>query len=180
MTTSDRTLIARIATGDSAAFAEFYDRHSARVHGLLMRLLRSRARAEDVLQEVFWQVWTRAGRYDAARGEPVAWLIMMARSRALDELRARRPLPEAGADSRVDSGSVSADLERSELEQLAAACLQSLPVDQKTAIQMAFHDGYTHEEIARRLDEPLGTIKTRIRLGMQKLRQMLASPEPAT
>lgn len=174
MSPSDQTLLERIAQGDAPAFSAFYDRHSARVFGLLNRMLQSASDAEDVLQEVFWQVWTHAGRYDFQRASPAAWLIVLARSRALDFLRKRKNLPLATED--LERGALddpSLKLEQDERARRVLGALKSLPADQRKAVELSFFGGLTHEEIAERLSLPLGTAKSRIRLGMGRLRQAL-------
>lgn len=174
MNTSDTVLLERIAAGDYSAFGEFYDRHSARVLGLLMRMLQNNSDAEDVLQEVFYQVWTHAGRYDFHRASPAAWLIVLARSRALDFLRKRKHLPIATEDlerSGLDDPSLHVEQDEAAAKVYQALC--ALPPDQRKCVELSFYGGLTHEEIAERLSLPLGTAKSRIRLGMGRLRQAL-------
>jgi RNA polymerase sigma-70 factor (ECF subfamily) len=174
MENSDQQLVSRIASGDSAAFAEFYDRHAPGVLGLLLRLLGQRADADDVLQETFLQVWRRAPQYDAGRATPVGWLVLIARSRAVDHLRQRRPTNVAAAESICATLTDPADgLERQEVARCMRAALQRLPEEQRSAIGLAFFAGLTHEQVAQRLGVPLGTAKTRIRLGIQRLRTLL-------
>jgi RNA polymerase sigma-70 factor (ECF subfamily) len=174
MDTTDQYLIRRTAGGDADAFAELYDRHAARVLGLLLKLTGQRDDAEDLLQEVFSQVWRDAGKYDPARANPEVWLLLLARSRALDYLRRRRPVngspPEAALVCETDPTQL---LEKSEAAQRVRAALAVLPDEQRKAIQLAFYGGLTHEQIAQSLAVALGTVKTRIRLGMQRLRVML-------
>lgn len=171
---SDQQLLARVAAGDRTAFTEFYDRHAAAVFGLLTRLLRIRSDAEDVLQETFWQVWRRAADYDPQRASPRVWLTLMARSRAVDRMRRTHREPdELVADAAAPVVDAFDALERSEAMRLARGALASLPAEQSGAIGLAFYGGMTHEQIARLQDVPLGTVKTRIRLGMRRLRQIL-------
>ena len=163
--------------------AEFYDRHSSLLFGVIMRILRNRSDAEEVLQEVFVRVWTRADTYDERLGCPAAWLTRMARNRAIDRLRARRTrgdvdTPEVSdepRESRVVSTDVTPetaaqDRQRSERIQTA---LDRLPEDQRMLIAAAFFEGYTHAELAARFGLPLGTVKTRIRNGMLAMRDEL-------
>lgn len=182
MQTTDRELLAQIAAGNTMAYAAFYDRHAPRIYGLILKLLRGASDAEDVLQDTFWQVWSKAAQYDPARGEPAAWVAMMARSRALDHLRAcgRSPTADTTTFEPAVMETTGEDLDRATLHQRAVLALESLPADQVAAIRLAFFDGYTHEQIAVRLGEPLGTVKTRIRLGMRKLRDLVARPEVLT
>jgi RNA polymerase sigma-70 factor (ECF subfamily) len=168
-----------MASGDADALADLYDRHAARVYSLALRIVRDAGDAEDVVQEVFAQAWRQASRYTASRGAVTAWLLTLARSRAIDRLRARRARPEAqGADTAateladlappVDWQYLSAEQIR-----LVRAALEQLPFLQRVAIELAYFDGLTHVEIAARLEEPLGTVKTRIRSALTKLRESL-------
>jgi RNA polymerase sigma-70 factor (ECF subfamily) len=174
----------RIVLRDPGAVAALYDRHAAVLYGVLMRILRSREDAEEVLQEVFVRVWTRAETYDERLGCPAAWLTRMARNRAIDRLRARRtralvdaPVP---ADARaMDSATgappptperVAADTERAQRIRVA---LGALPAEQRELIEASFFEGYTHAELAARFGLPLGTVKTRIRGGMAAMRGYL-------
>src|SRR5262249_55572549 len=136
METSDQQLLTQIAAGDGTAFAAFYERHSARVYGLLNRWLRHRGGdADDVLQETFWQVWRRAGQYDASRSPPTAWLVLIARSRALDHLRRRKVVarPPETNDLVLESDPAHA-LERDEASAQVHLALDQLPDEQRRAI----------------------------------------------
>jgi RNA polymerase sigma-70 factor (ECF subfamily) len=174
MSIPDAELLRQIDSArDREAFAALYDRFAARVYGLLLKLLRNRTDADDVLQETFIQVWNRAGHFDPERSVPEGWILMLARSRALDRLR-RRPttstmaIPEAS--DVVEPGS---DLLRQEAAIALQLALAGLPAEQSEPIRLAFLDGRTHDQIARLLEQPLGTVKTRIRLGMLRLRDRL-------
>jgi RNA polymerase sigma-70 factor (ECF subfamily) len=173
---SDAELIARIARGDRQAFAEFYDRHAPRLLGLLRHWLGSRADAEDVLQESFWQVWRNAGTYDAARAAPDVWLLVMARSRALDFQR-RRPAAEhegsSGKQCTTECSEPWLAMAADELNQRVRRAVDTLPEQQRSAVCLAFYCGLTHDQIARQQAIPLGTAKTRIKLGIRRLRAML-------
>src|SRR5262245_7692403 len=158
---ADQASLARVARGDQMAFAELYDRHSRLVFSLALRILRERADAEDVVQEVFAQVWAQAGRYDPARGAVAAWMLMLARSRAIDRLRARRARPESAvepstAESLPDSAATQ-DLELLSAEQVERLqrALKDLPDSQRAALELAYYEGLTHTEVAARLAEPL-------------------------
>jgi len=176
----DQASLARIARGDQTAFAELYDRHARLVYSLALRILQDGADAEDIVQEVFAQVWAQAGRYDASRGAVAAWMLTLTRSRAIDKLRAKRARPEAAteanaAESVIDSAAAQ-DLELLSAEQVTRLqrALKELPDAQRTALELAYYEGLTHVEVAARLSEPLGTVKTRIRQAVMKLREALA------
>jgi RNA polymerase sigma-70 factor (ECF subfamily) len=168
-----------MAAGDSSALAELYDRHGRAVYSLCTRILRDPSEAEDVVQEVFTQAWREAARYRAERASVAGWLLMLARTRAIDRLRARRvrgigvaagaegpELPDPSANQE------SAYMDAAWAARIRDACL-ALPNGQRTAVELAFFEGLTHVEIADRLREPLGTVKTRIRTALLRLRDAL-------
>ena len=177
---ADRLAVDRMAGGEPDALAELYDRHVRLVYSLALRIVREQAEAEDVVQEVFAQVWQQASRYRESRGNVIAWMLTLTRSRAIDRLRRRASRPQdAGEDAAVSD---IADRAAPADEQLAWAgravqirsALEELPLLQRIAIELAFYEGLTHQEVAERLELPLGTIKTRIRQGLLKLRDRLA------
>lgn len=177
MPVPDADLLTRIADRDTEAFAAFYDRYAPRAFGLALQLLRNRPDAEDVLQETFLQVWRSAGRYDPGRASAEAWLLMLARSRAVDRLRRRRAVGGSDDLPDVPTGPDPAELPelRDEGCRLATA-LGHLPPEQREPIALAFYRGMTHDQIARHLAVPLGTVKTRIRLGLTRLRDRIGRP----
>jgi RNA polymerase sigma-70 factor (ECF subfamily) len=179
MDSSDCQLLRRAAAGDRDAFAAFYDRHAPAVFGLLLRLLRDRCEAEDVLQEAFLQAWREAGRYDAGRASPAGWLVMLARSRALDRLRRRPPAAAGPAAEPAAPGDAGLAAQQTETQALVGAALARLPAEQRDALCLAFYGGLTHTQVARRQGVPLGTAKTRIRLAMIRLRELLQTPGEA-
>ena len=174
---ADVDAIRRAASGDADALATLYDRHSRIIYSLAFRVIGDASDAEEVVQDVFAQVWKQASRYDTSRGAVIAWMLMMTRSRAIDRLRSRRGLPPVAADSWKGLAEMVDPAQGPELTTLTADqigrvrdALNALPLTQRLAIQLAFYEGLTHVEIAERLEEPLGTVKTRIRLGLLKLR----------
>ena len=177
---ADHSAVARMAAGDQTALGEFYDRHGRAVYSLAFRILRDQRDAEEVVQDVFAQAWRESARYNTRRGSVMAWLMTLTRSRAVDRLRGRRSRPESapGADPRAEITDAAAladeQLAWSVRADLVRAALDALPVLQRVAIELAFYEGLTHAEIAARLEEPLGTVKTRIRQGLLKLRERLA------
>jgi RNA polymerase sigma-70 factor (ECF subfamily) len=163
--------------GDAAAFATVYDRHAAAAYGLARRMLRSPAAAQDVVQEAFLGLW-RSESYCAEKGSLRGFLLRIVRNRAIDALRKERRRPEARTDGTGVLYLSSADrtdveVEQRETELLLRAALNKLPDAQHRALELAFFGDLTHNEIALRLDEPIGTIKGRIRLGLEKLRAEL-------
>ena len=175
---SDILLLKAIAARDEAALAELYDRYRTILFGLLMRILNNREEAEDVLQEVFLQVWRKAADFDESRGRPFTWLVTLARSRGIDRLRtlaSRERVAEAGAREVTEEISDAAtDAFKSEQRGLVSNALATLPDEQKRPIMLAYFDGLTQSEISTRLGAPLGTVKTRMRTGMIRLRELLA------
>jgi RNA polymerase sigma-70 factor (ECF subfamily) len=177
MATTEIELMGRIGAGDRRAFASLYDRFAPRVFGLALRLLRSHSDAEDVLQDTFLRVWSLAGRFDPARCGPDGWVLMIARCRAIDRLR-RKPIavgddvPEPVVDTPADQ-----EPQRREEAERVAGALAGLTHQQAAAIRLAYFAGLTHEQIACRLGCPLGTVKTRIRLGLIRLRERLREPD---
>jgi RNA polymerase sigma-70 factor (ECF subfamily) len=171
-------LLARVARGDEAAFERLYDLLVPSVHGLVLQVVRNPAHAEEVTQEVFVEAWRTAARFDAARGSVRAWLATMARRRAIDRVRAAQAAGER--DVRVGSASMDRDADvtseaveiRLEQQQVRR-CLGGLTDLQREAVTLAFYRGHTHREVAGLLDVPLGTVKTRLRDGLIRLRDCL-------
>jgi RNA polymerase sigma-70 factor, ECF subfamily len=176
----DVDLLHRIATRDEAALAALYDRHSRLAYSVIIRILGRSSDAEDVLQETFVRVWSRAETYDALLGSPATWLTRIARNRAIDRLRARRvrgiePEVHAADDAPRSGEPVTRDTPETLLEGRTTAgavrtALAILTPAQRALIEAAFFEGYTHSELATRFGVPLGTVKTRIRTGLATMR----------
>jgi RNA polymerase sigma-70 factor, ECF subfamily len=176
---SDVKLLHAIARGDEGALARLYDAYRVILFGLLVRILNSREEAEDILQEVFLQVWRRAGDFDENRGRPFTWLVTLTRSRAIDRLRllaARQRLAVAAERDQPDQASDAfSDTVRSGQREIVRQALAELPEEQRHTLMLAYFEGLTQSEIASKLGAPLGTVKTRMRSGMIKLRTLLGT-----
>jgi RNA polymerase sigma-70 factor (ECF subfamily) len=179
---SDVELLRRMVDGDSGALGEFYDRYSGLLFGLICRILNDVKEAEDVLQDVLLRIWDKAASFDAEQGRPLAWALTLARHKAIDRLRStqrRRARfveeteSEAVQDLPAALPSPPDDVRRHEQGELMRNALEGLPAEQRRAIELAFYDGLTQTEIATALNQPLGTVKARIRRGMLKLRSEL-------
>ena len=179
---NDLELIERIRGGDQAALDVLYQRYASPVYSLVWKVLQSPDESQDVALDVFWQIWRQADRYDPSRGAPPAWIFTLARSRAIDRLRARQrredktisfddpdvkldPLDEEASPDEVVSFRQTRDAVRGAMTKLSAV--------QREAVELAFFQGLTHVEIAEKLGQPLGTVKTRIRQGLIRLRKHL-------
>src|ERR1035438_9078826 len=173
--TSDLALVTAIRSGDQGAMAALYDRFSSIVYSVALRVLQDTAAAEDVLQDIFMQLWRNPGTFDASRGNMAAWLAVIARHRAIDALRRRRP--ENDIENIVVSvePDLASDADRSRAMSKVRAALGTMAAPQRAALEMAYFEGLTHAEIADKTGEPLGTIKTRIRTGLLSLRKVLAA-----
>ena len=174
---SDDDLLHAIARNDETALAAIYDRYRLILFGLILRILHDREEAEDCLQEVFLQVWRRARNFDQSRGRAFTWLVTIARSRALDRLRAAgsrsRLATEVAQAPHEEMGDASEEAMQSEQGAIVREALAELPEEQRRALLLAYFEGLTQTEIAERLGDPLGTVKTRMRSGMIKLRELL-------
>jgi RNA polymerase sigma-70 factor, ECF subfamily len=167
-------LVARIRAGDQQAMSELYDRYGKVVYAVSLRVLQDAAAAEDVLQDVFLQLWRNPDAFDASRGSLAAWLAGIARHRAIDRLRKRRP--EVDIEDCVIAGGpdLRDETERALVIEKVRVVLAEMNPDQRKVLELAFFQGLTHTEIAEKTGEPLGTVKTRIRSGLQLLRAKFA------
>ncbi|MEO8029851.1 MAG: sigma-70 family RNA polymerase sigma factor [Gemmatimonadota bacterium] len=183
---ADAALIKRMALGDESAVGPLYDRYGQVLYALAYRIVGMQADAEEVVAESFAQAWREAGRFETGRGSVGAWLATIGRSRALDLVRARSRrirITDTAARSDADGApgmsrsqiDPAVQAETTERRRQVGAALETLSDPQRQAIELAYFEGLSHSEIAERLQEPLGTVKTRIRLGMQKLREVLRS-----
>lgn len=176
----DDRLLAQVAAGDRRAFETLYDRYAAVVFGLALRMLGDRSSAEEAVQEIFWRVWQRLGSFDRSRAF-APWLFGIAHNYCIDELRRRkvRPQPVYEDDehpvlsSIPDESDVGDTAIQAEQQRTVRAAIDQLPDEQRQALLLAYYGGLTQQEIAARLGNPLGTVKTRMRLGLQKLRALL-------
>jgi RNA polymerase sigma-70 factor (ECF subfamily) len=179
---SDENLIARVAAGDTRAMEHLYTRYARVVYGLALKILANAELAEDVVQETFWRVWNRATTFQAGSGAFAAWLFGIARNLCIDELRrqqSRPGRPGAGNDDLALAAipDIQASLDEvaweAERRRLITTALSELPADQRQVIELAYFGGLSQREIADHLNNPLGTVKTRVRLALQKLKTLL-------
>lgn len=186
-TMEDDAILAAVQARDAAALAELYDRYGRLAFGLAYRLLGERGAAEDVVQEAFLAVWRRADTFQLGRGSARSWLLAIVHNLAIDRRRGRQR--RELTDVQLDDAASLLDTDPDETFALVAegleatqihAALAALPLDQRQAIELAYFGGLTHQEIAERTGAPLGTVKSRLRLGLQKLRALLADPTPGT
>ena len=181
---SDTVLAYRVATGDADSLEELYNRYGVQVFSMAYGILRDYALAEDLAQEVFMALWTRAGRFDESKGIFRHWFLHLAHNRVIDEVRRRRRValmdadkaPEDATLGLVSSGDTADEAITSVLAGEAREALRALPEEQRVVIVMAYLEGATQQEIAQRTGAPLGTVKTRLRLGLGKLRQVMNAP----
>lgn len=179
---ADEVLLTGIVNGETLALEALYDRHSGAVYGLALRMLGVPQAAEDVVQETFWRVWHRGATFQQGKGQPVTWLLGIAHNLCIDELRRQRvrvaiqtthgdqPLLELLAD---ESPSPEEETWLREQRRVVRAALAELPAEQQRTIELAFFCGLSQREIAEQMQEPLGTVKTRVRLALRKLRELL-------
>jgi RNA polymerase sigma-70 factor (ECF subfamily) len=182
---ADRELVRRMAAGDEAALGALHDRFAPLLHSVVLRIVGDADDAEEVLEETFWQAWRQAGRYEQGRGGISTWLVMIARSRAVDRLRSRRrvredrweqlPEPsEIGINPDITVRTPLDDAHADEVRRVVAEAVAKLPPEQRQTVEMAYFGGMSQTEIAEATGQPLGTVKTRARLALQKLREALA------
>jgi RNA polymerase sigma-70 factor (ECF subfamily) len=167
----DAGLLAKIQGGEEGAMGILYDRYSKMVYSVALRVLRDTAAAEDVMQEIFMQVWRTPGSFIATKGSLGGWLAVVSRNRAIDTLRRKRPSEEIEEISLASTFNLADESERNLLMERARAAVVTLPPEQRKMLEMAFFDGLTHSEIAEMTGDPLGTVKTRIRSALMTVRK---------
>lgn len=174
---SDAALIDRLVQRDESALAVLYDRYAGVISSVVHRILRDNQAVEEILQDIFLQLWNAASRFDASRGSLPAWLVVIARNRAISRLRRHNP---AAGDALLEGMAVSpfnleSSAARQQLVERVKASIENLPKEQRAAVELAFFEGLTHSEIAARTGDPLGTVKTRLRSALETLRRTLHS-----
>jgi len=174
-TPSDLALVTAIRSADQSAMAALYDRYSSIVYSVALRVLQDAGAAEDVLQDIFMQLWRNPGAFDATRGNMAAWLAVISRHRAIDVLRRRRPENDIEDVIVSVEPDLANETDRSRAMAKIRGALQIMATPQRSALEMAYFEGLTHSEIAEKTGEPLGTVKTRIRAGLISLRKVLAA-----
>ena len=162
-----------IRARNQEAMAQLYERYSPVVYAVALRVWGEAAAAEDVVQEIFMQLWRNPASFDASRGNLAPWLAVIARNRALDILRKRRPQSEISETVLSVEVDLAAGADRKRVVENVRATMQQMPAPQRSALEMAYFEGYSHSEISQKTGEPLGTIKTRIRTGLMMLRRAL-------
>jgi RNA polymerase sigma-70 factor (ECF subfamily) len=178
---SDLALIHRVVARDENALALLYDRYSALVCAVVTRILRDASAAEEILQDVFYQLWRTAARFDPARGSLPGWLLVVARNRAISRLRQRGPDRHEDDSSETLESTVpepfplESAIAQQQMMGKVKGALQTLPVEQRQAVELAYFEGMTHSEIAKKTGDPLGTVKTRLRSAVEVLKRTLQS-----
>lgn len=175
----------RIADRDPKALRELYDRHAGLVYAIALKMLRSRDEADDLVTELFWELWNKASRYDPVRAAPVTYIVTLARSRCIDRLRrsGRHKSASLDASAQQKESDEPTPLEEAlsdENRELVRDALSRLDDNQRTALESAYYEGLTHSEIAEKLGKPLGTVKTYIRQGLIRLRETMRRTERVT
>ncbi len=171
----DGTLLQRVRQGDQTAMAEVFDRYGRAVYSVALRILKDTGHAEDVMQEIFFQVWRNSESFVQGRGSLGAWLVVVARNRSIDLLRRRKPSDSIEDVVLASRGNLASEAEHNAMIEKVQAVLKDLPAEQQRSMELAFFEGLSHSEIAEKTGDPLGTVKTRIRLALITLRKALAA-----
>ena len=167
----DSALLQRIRQGDQTAMAEVFDRYGRAVYSVALRILKDSGHAEDVMQEIFFQIWRNSDSFVPGRGSLGAWLVVVARNRSIDLLRRRKPTDSVDDVVLPSSTNLAVEAEHNAMIEKVQKVLGELPAEQQKSMEMAFFEGLSHSEIAERTGDPLGTVKTRIRLALITLRK---------
>lgn len=171
----DAALLRRVRRGEETAMAALFDRYSKVVYSVALRVLRDPSAAEDVLQEVFMQIWRNPDGFEATRGSLGGWLAVVSRNRSIDALRRKRPVDQIDDLALASNYNLANEAERDSMMEKARGIILHLPIEQRKTLEMAFFDGLTHTEIAEMTGDPLGTVKTRIRSALASLRKALTA-----
>jgi RNA polymerase sigma-70 factor, ECF subfamily len=174
-TPDDFALLSRVRSGDQGAMADLFDRYSGVLYSVALRVLKDPGQAEDIMQDIFIQVWRKPDSFASGRGSLGGWLAVVTRNRAIDLLRKRRPSDSVEDVVLASKTNTASEAERNVLMEKVRIVMAELPPDQKTSVELAYFDGMSHTEIAEKTGEPLGTVKTRIRLAMMTLRKALGT-----
>ena len=169
----DAALLAKVEQGDQEAMASLFDRYSGIVYSVALRVLKDTGQAEDVMQDIFIQIWRKPSAFVSGRGSLGAWLVVVARNRAIDSLRRRRPTDSVEDVVLASSTDLASEAERNTLIEKVRVYLHQLPPEQRKSVEMAYFEGLSHSEIAEKTGDPLGTVKTRIRLALITLRKAM-------
>jgi RNA polymerase sigma-70 factor, ECF subfamily len=169
--TEDSTLLQRVREGNQSAMAEIFDRYGRAVYSVALRILKDTGHAEDVMQEIFFQVWRNSDSFVQGRGSLGAWLVVVARNRSIDLLRRRKPTDSVDDVVLPSRCNLASEAEHNALLEKVQKVMKELPAEQQRPMELAFFEGLSHSEIAERTGDPLGTVKTRIRLGLMTLRK---------
>ncbi len=173
--TADITLLQRVRKGDQAAMGEIFDRYGRAVYSVALRILKDTGHAEDVMQEIFFQIWRNSDSFVQGRGSLGAWLVVVARNRSIDVLRRRKPTDSVEDVILPAACNLASEVEHNAMIEKIQKVLKQLPEEQQQSMELAFFEGLSHSEIAARTGDPLGTVKTRIRLALITLRKAFAA-----
>ena len=173
--TDDAALLQRVRQGDQRAMAEVFDRYGRAVYSVALRILKDTGHAEDVMQEIFFQIWRNSDSFVQGRGSLGAWLVVVARNRSIDLLRRRKPVDSVDDVILASPGNMASEVEHNSMVEKVRKVLRDLPAEQQRSMELAFFEGLSHSEIAERTGDPLGTVKTRIRLALITLRKAFQS-----
>jgi RNA polymerase sigma-70 factor, ECF subfamily len=173
--TEDVTLLQRVRQGDQSAMSEIFDRYGRAVYSVALRILKDTGHAEDVMQEIFFQIWRNSDSFIQGRGSLGAWLVVVARNRSIDVLRRRKPTDSVDEVILPSPCNLASEAEHNAMIEKVQKVMKELPVEQQQSMELAFFEGLSHSEIAERTGDPLGTVKTRIRLALITLRKAFAA-----